>query len=272
MKRWNLVLAVSVFLCGGITAWTQQAPPASAEALQQVRRYSFQARTGADVNPGAVTSLVQAALVADSKNSELHRALGDIYLFQVRAVAGPSANIADTLAAIQRASAAYERALQLDPTNAAALSSHGLMLTIGSFLQQKPELAAQGLAELNRAVDLGSSSVVPRLNRAFTGVNLPPPLRNTSAVIEDLKFLITVSEGSRAGDMIHVLLGDLYAETGKTEDARAQYAAATRRPASAARERVAPRLAALEKGDVPTTEIMAVRGSLIADCAMCHAE
>lgn len=273
MKRWNFVLALSFALCGGVTAWTQQGAPTSAEALQQVRRYSLQARASRlEMSPDAVASVVRTAIVADSENSELHRALGDVYLFQVRSSAGASPNIPDLLAAMQRATAAYERAIQLDPANAVALSSHGLLLTIGAFLQQKPELAAQGIGELDRAVELGPRSLVPRLNRAFTGVNLPPQLRNTSAVTEDLKFLITVAEGSRAGDMVHLLLGDLYAETGKLDDARAQYAAATRRPATAAREAVATRLAALDKGTLPTAEIMTVRGSIVTDCVMCHAQ
>jgi tetratricopeptide (TPR) repeat protein len=273
MNRSRIILTMTAAIWAGATASTQHARPTSADVLREQRIFMLQARGGrSDVEPSAMLGRVQEALAADPDNSELHRALGDVVLLQTT-LAPPAGNAPDVVAisrTIQRALSAYTRAVELDSTNAAALSSRGLTLVFSSLFTQNPALLTEALAALNRAVDLAPDSIVPRLNRAFTGVNLPPPIRDTSKTIEDLKRLIAVAEGSRPGDMVHLLLGDLYAELERTDDARAEYQAAARRPASAAREPAAARLAALDAGTLPRAEIAAMRGSLASNCAMCH--
>ena len=80
--------------------------------------------------------------------------------------------------------------------------------------QQQPQLAAKGVAEMNRAVELAPNSVRVRLVRAFNGLSLPDALRNNVAEAEDLDFLIKVAEGSRPGDYVHIMRRDLDFELG----------------------------------------------------------
>lgn len=52
--------------------------------------------------------------------------------------------------------------------------------------------------------------------------------------------------------MEHLYLADVYTEIGKPEEARREYLAAAQRPASVLKEVVQSRLAALDRGAVPT--------------------
>jgi hypothetical protein len=104
-----------------------------------------------------------------------------------------------------------------------ALATHGGVQAMMASFQQAPQLAAQGVAEMNRAVELEPNSVRVRLTRAFNGLNLPGALRNNAAEAEDLDFIISVAEGSRQGDYLHIMRGDLYFELGKLDLAKSQY-------------------------------------------------
>ena len=274
MKADHAVLAAILVFGTSVAVWTQTPKPSTAEVLRDARRFALQARSGSsDISGTAMLSKVKEAITADPANSELHRVLGDMELLSTSGTAATGTfDVNQLLPILQRATAAYERAAELDPNNALAISERGLMTVLGSFFKPQPELAARGLADLTRAVEMAPTAVVPRLNRAFTTVNLPPAVRTVAHAEEDLKFLTTVSEGSRPGDMIHLLLADLYFETGRIDEARVQYEAARRRPASALREQVASRLTALEKGSFPAVDVAAVRGRLASDCLMCHAK
>ena len=154
------------------------------------------------------------------------------------------------MAGFRKAPAAYAVALKLDPDNVDALSGHGTLLIAMSAIQKKPELIDQGMAEMSRAVELAPTSTTPRLNRAFSGVNLPPAKRDVATIVQDLTFLAQASTGSQAGDYIHLLLGDLYYETGKPDLARAQYQAAAR-PGAKAEAEARARLEGLAAADHP---------------------
>jgi len=109
------------------------------------------------------------------------------------------------------------------------------------------------------------------LTRAFTIVHLPPAMRDTNAVTEDLKFIMDVAPGGRAEDVIHVLLGDVYAETGNLEAARGEYAQVSGASKFAA-EQSKLRLADLAKGvSISPDSITMVRSGTGTRCVMCHA-
>jgi hypothetical protein len=138
-----------------------------------------------------------------------------------------------------------------------------------ALLQKAPELAAKGAAEMNRAVELAPNSVRVRLVRAFNGPSLPGSLRNHETEAEDLDFLIRISEGTRPGDYMHLMRGDLYFELGKSDLAKGQYEIANRSTSPAAAE-AAGRLTALTQGGVSMTDIKKLRSAAGSNCALCH--
>ena len=127
-----------------------------------------------------------------------------------------------------------------------------------------------GIEEMNAAVRLAPKSTGVRLTRGFTIVHLPPEMRDNNAVIEDLQFALDVASGGRPEDVLHVLLGDVYAELDNLKAARAEYSQVTGASAFAA-EQVKTRMIDLEKGAIPAASITAVRMGTGTRCAMCHA-
>jgi tetratricopeptide (TPR) repeat protein len=240
------------------------------EVLRQARRYSYQAREGHyEVAPAAV-ALLEDATGKRPDSAALWTAMSTAYFLEATLAGQPGKNPVDAFPAIAKASRAAERALAIEPDNPEALSSYGAALTIRALIERKPDLVSEGVAKMDRAVALAPAMTVPRLSRAFFGVNLPPPVRNADVVADDLTRLQRLAEGTRAGDMLHILLGDLYAETGRQHDARREYeraAAAGSKVTDTARAR----LAALGQGGVPAAEIGALRGNLGTGCVMCHA-
>ena len=123
---------------------------------------------------------------------------------------------------------------------------------------------------MNTAVREEPRSSRVRLTRAFTIVHLPPAMRDTNALTEDLKSILDLAPGGRPEDVIHVLLGDVYAEVGDLESARAEYAQVSGASAFAA-EQAKLRFADLEKGAISPESIALVRQGTGTRCAMCHA-
>ena len=270
MRGANVMLTIVGVLWAGVAAWAQQTPSTaenSAAALQQARRYAVLVRAGQfDVARTAVT-LLEEALKADPDNVALLNALTTAHQHQALAAGQPGGDLQEARSAALRAFAASERALKIDPDNPEALAAHGGMLFVGS---PRPERVEAGIAEVFRAVALAPAAVQPRLYRKAIGLAQPVDRRDTPALVDDLTFLAKVGGGSRSGDIEHVLLGDVYAEIGKVDEARREYLAATKRPASAARDLVQSRLAALGQGVVPASEITTLRGDL-GNCLLCHA-
>jgi hypothetical protein len=135
--------------------------------------------------------------------------------------------------------------------------------------QQGPAGAAEGIAKMNRAIELAPTNRRVRLQRAFSGINLPDALRDRAHEAEDLDFLIAVANGTRPGDYLRLMRGDLHAENGASDLARAQYelVAKSTSPASAD---AASRLAALDEGGVPAAAIKKLRAQAGTNCLMCH--
>ena len=107
------------------------------------------------------------------------------------------------------------------------------------------------------------------LQRAFSGINLPDALHNKANEAEDLDFLIALSNGTRAGDYIRLLRGDLHAENGASDLARVQFELVAKSPSPASAE-AALRLAAITQGAVPPADIKTLRAQAGTNCLMCH--
>jgi hypothetical protein len=92
-------------------------------------------------------------------------------------------------------------------------------------------------------------------------------MRDTPAVVEDLNYILDAAPGGRAEDVLHVLLGDVHAETGNLDGARAEYRQVTGASAFAA----AQAASRLKSGTAAPADITLVRMGTGTNCAMCHA-
>ncbi len=268
--KYTLPLVIAAALA--LLAQEPVAQPTPAALTKQARATALQARTGDfSVVPPVVTALEQGT-AAQPDSSELWQSLGDLYSIQAAAALAPGSRFdaAAVVTAFQNALRAYDRALKIEPRNPLALSGHGTALSILAQFQQNSEQGRQGFAEVNQAVELNPALLAPRLNRAFGGIALPAAVRNDATIITDLKFLQNSAGSGRAGTMLRLLLGDLYAETSQPALARAEYEAAAK-TSPAGRELASARVALLDGGSIPPSEIARLRSGL-ANCAMCHAK
>jgi hypothetical protein len=270
MKKSSLLWAALACLVMSAAAWPQSAETSStADILRRARAYQFQFRAGQyDVVPQYV-AMLEEATKADPKNADLSNAMGVAYLAKSAGALLTGGKPADVWTAVQKGMHELERALELNPDHAEALATHGAVQSIMASFQQQPQMAAKGVAEMNRAVELAPNSVRVRLQRALSGLSLPDALRNNAAEAEDLDFLIKVAEGSRQGDYLHIMRGDLYFELGKLDLAKNQYEVAGKSASPAAAQAKA-RLTALIQGGVVVTDIKKLRSDAGANCTMCH--
>jgi hypothetical protein len=162
---------------------------------------------------------------------------------------------------------AYARSLALNGNSALVRASHGMSQMVVSMLKGDGPGIAAGVDEMNAAVRQSPKSTAVRLTRGFTIIHLPPAMRDTNAVTGDLKFILDTAPGGRQEDVIHVLLGDVYAEVGNLKAARAEYEQVTGASAFAA-EQAKGRL---KEGAVSPEAITWVRAGTGTRCAMCHA-
>jgi hypothetical protein len=241
----------------------------TAGILRRAMAYQFQFRGGqTDIVPEYVAMLEEATR-ADPENADLWDAMGIAYLAQAARAMMPGGTPADALTAIQKGPAALERALRLNPNHAEALATQGGVQAFMGLYQRGPTGAVDGIAKMNRAVEIAPASRRVRLQRAFSGINLPDALRDRTAEAEDLDFLIALANGTRAGDYIRLLRGDLHAENGATERAREQYERVARSTSPASADATS-RLAVLSQGGVPATDIKKLRQAAGTNCLMCH--
>jgi hypothetical protein len=252
-----------------------QAPVAKLDAKTQgyVDRmlvYSYRIRAGDYAVASEAVTMMEAATLAEPGNAHLWAQLGDAYGLQALTYTLPGQNTVNAFNMLGKALAAQEKALGLDPDNIVALGGHGSNSMIFSLIRQKPELGQQGIAQMNRAVDLApkNRSQVQRLIRVQTMINMPAPLRNRAVEMEDLDYLIRIAEGTRQGDFVRVLKGDVAIEAGKADVAKAEYAAAARSP-RAGGEIAKARLAALDTVGVKPADIAKLRKD-VGQCTTCH--
>jgi tetratricopeptide (TPR) repeat protein len=245
--------------------------PKEAELLAQAREYRLTFREGNMQTVQDMVARLEEAVREYPQSIKLWNALGGAYFARLSASYVGHADPDKRFEFIEQARHAYARAMRIDATHAEALAGHGMALVSSGLMKQDLRSLSLGTEELNRAVDLDPSSRPARLMRAFTLINLPPAHRDTSIVIGDLTYLIREVPGSRAEAMLHLLRGDLYAETGQLEAAAREYdsiSRAYRFPAEQARAR----LQLLKQAKpVSPADMGNVRGALTYACAACHA-
>ena len=265
----RLSIKVAILLAMASAAFAQTPDATTKTILQRAMAYQFQFRGGQiDVVPEYV-AMLEEATKADLENAELWNAMGVAYLAQAARALMPGGRPADALPAMQKGPAALDRALQLNPNHAEAMATRGGVQAFMDMFQKGPAAAAEGIAKMNRAIELAPTSRRVRLQRAFSGINLPDALRNKANEAEDLDFLIALSNGTRAGDYIRLLRGDLYAETGASDLARAQYELVAK-SASPASAEAALRVTALGQSGVAAADIKKLRAQAGTNCLMCH--
>jgi len=232
--------------------------------------YSYRIRAGDYAIANEAVTMMEAATQAEPGNANLWAQLGDAYGLQAMIYTQPGQNPVNALSVLGKALAAQEKALALDPDNLVALGGHGSNSMIFSLIRQKPELGQQGVAEMNRAVGLApkNRSQVQRLIRVQTMINMPDSLRNRAIEMEDFDYLARIAEGTRQGDYVRVLKGDVAIEAGKPDIARAEYTAAAKSP-RAGGAIAKGRLAALDAGGVKPADIAQLRKD-VGQCTSCH--
>ena len=279
----TLLAASALYACATAPpqqTFAQQAAPSKPSAapavsnvdtiLMQLKLHSFEVRTGRSEGAAKGVALMEEATKANPNEARLWAGLGTSYFNKANVSFLPGGKFAEGLSAFQRAEEAHAKALAIDPTNADALAGHGFSMAILASFQPKPGMREEGMAEMARAIELAPANTSIRLQRAFMSVNLPLASRNRAAELEDLGYLARLANGTRQGDYVRVLLGDVLFEGGDAARARQEYEAVAKsdRPGGA---EARARLAALDKGEaVATADIMRVRQATGSNCMMCH--
>ncbi|HUQ12231.1 MAG TPA: hypothetical protein VM146_18115 [Steroidobacteraceae bacterium] len=253
-----------------LTATALAASTQDADALARAHRMQLEFRQGNSAVSKPLVSHLEAAVARSPDNAQLWEALGHAYMsLQGSMYAGPP-DIPTLIATGEHARDAYARSLALKQPNPLVRAGHGMSTMVVSQLKGDGPGVMAGIEEMNAAVREAPKSKAVRLTRGFTIIHLPPDMRDNKAVTEDLRFILDTAPGGRPEDVLHVLLGDVLAETGQLPAARAEYAQVTGASAFAA-EQVKLRLADLAKGPVRPENVTAVRMGTGTQCAMCHA-
>ncbi len=267
--------------CLLLISWGLQPSPARAATssadvdipavLKQSRDYQLRFRDGElDVATANVT-LLEKATAAEAGNADLWYALGAAYVYLAARATIPGGNRADVMIALQKGMPALNRALQINPDHAETLSLRAGMQGMMAVQMKSPELIAQAIADMNRAVKLAPQSVTVRLNRAFGAPLMPEELRNRMNEAADLDFLEERAEGNRAGNFMTILRADLHFENGETDSARQLYEVIARSGAASAAQMARSRLALLPQGrETVMKDIKALRAVVGTQCSMCH--
>ena len=265
MRTTLLFLSSSCF----ITLAALAASSLDAEALARAQQLQLEFRQG---NHQVVKPLVKSledAVAKSTENAKLWEALGNAYMSQQGSMLGNPPDMPGLIAVGERAQKAYARSLALNANNHVARAGHGMSTMVVSQLKGDGPGIMAGVEEMNAAVHDAPKSIAVRLTRGFTIIHLPPGMRDTKAVTDDLEFIVDAAPGGRPEDVVHVLLGDVFAEVGNLKAAREEYGQVTGASAFAA-EQVKLRLADLEKGAISPASIALVRVGT-GTCAMCHA-
>lgn len=266
MRRFMFLVPIACLATAGLLA----APDQDAELLARARQLQLEFRQG---NSRVVDSLVESletAVARQPTNGDLWEALGNAYMSKQGALYQSQADPQKLLAAGERGRDAYARALTMDEKNALLLASHGMAGMGIAVIKQDAAGLKAAIDEMNAAVRQAPKSTPVRLTRGFSIIHLPAAIRGTADVVEDLNFIMETSPGGRPEDVLHVLLGDVYAEVGELDQARREYQQVTGASLFAA-EQSRLRLDELKKGGVSPAAIAQVRAGTGYRCVMCHA-
>jgi len=238
-----------------------------AAVLEQARHSQLEFRAGNQQVLAPMLKSLQDAVAQSPDNAQLWEALGHAYMAKQGSLYGPTLDIPALIANGELARNAYEHSQSLKGKTSLGLAGLGMSTMVVSQLKGDGPGVMAGIEEMNAAVRQAPKSTAVRLTRGFTIIHLPPEMRDTNAVIEDLGFILDTAPGGRPEDVLHVLLGDVYAETGKMDQARNEYRQVTGASAFAA-EQAKSRLQA---GSASPQAISLVRAGTGTRCVMCHA-
>jgi hypothetical protein len=258
------------FSLGLTTLAALAASPRDTEVLAQAHRHQLEFRQGNLEVAKPLVKMLEEAVARSPDNAQLWESLGHALMsLQGSMFTGPL-DPAKLVEVGERGRDAYARSLTLKANNPLVQASHGMATTVVGLLKNDAAGIATGVDEMNAAVRENPKYKGARLTRAFTIIHLPPAMRDNDAVTEDLRFLLEIAPGGRPEDVIHVLLGDVLAETGNLQGARAEYEQVSGASAFAA-EQVKLRLVDLEKGAIRPDSIARVRAVTGSGCVACHA-
>lgn len=259
----------SIVFLSLITATAPAAAPQDTAILARAEQLQLEFRQGNLAVADPLVKSLEAAVAKSPDNSKLREALGNAYMSQLATLSN-AADSAAQAAVAERARDSFARALRDDGYNALLLASHGMAGMLASMLKGEHAAMQASIDEMNAAVRKAPKSTLVRLTRGFTIIHLPPGVRDDAAVTEDLEFILGTAPGGRAEDVLHVLLGDLYAEKGKLAEARGEYQLVAGASAFA-KEQVRVRMDELAQGRISPASIGMARGAAGARCVTCHA-
>jgi hypothetical protein len=237
------------------------------DVLARAHRLQYEYREGHPEVAQPLVKMLEDATARSRDNPRLWEALGHAYMsLQGTMYAGPP-DIPTLISNGEHARDAYARSMALDGGSTLVKASHGMSQFVVSQLKGDGPGMTAGIDEMNAAVRQSPKSSAARLTRGFTIIHLPPAMRDTDAVTEDLKFILDTVPGGRAEDVLHVLLGDVYAETGDFKAARGEYEQVSGASSFAAEEAKSR----LKAGTASPEAITRVRMGTGTRCAMCHA-
>jgi hypothetical protein len=241
-----------------------------AEVLARAQQWQYQYRQGNTEVVAPLVKTLEEAVAQSQDNAKLWEALGHAYMSKQGSMFTATPDMPALIAVGERAREAYAKSLALNADNPLVRSSHGMAQMVVSQLKGDGPGIMAGVDEMNAAVRESPKLTAVRLTRGFTIIHLPPAMRDTDAVIEDLRFIMQAAPGGRPEDVLHLMLGDVHAEMGDLNSARAEYEQVTGDSAFAAGQ-VKSRLLDLQKGAIPAASIARVRAGTGSNCAMCHA-
>ncbi|MES1263510.1 MAG: hypothetical protein ABUL69_04085, partial [Peristeroidobacter soli] len=204
-----------------VTAAAFAASSQDNDILADAHRTQLEFRAGDLTVAKPLVKKLEDAVAKSGNNAKLWEALGFAYMsLQGSMYAGPP-DMPALIATGEHARDAFARSLALNANNPLVSASHGMSQMVVSQLKGDGPGMMTGIEEMNAAVRQYPKFTGVRLTRGFTIVHLPPAMRDSDAVIEDFKFILDTAPGGRPEDVVHVLLGDVYAEMGNFKDARA---------------------------------------------------
>ena len=240
------------------------------DVLAEARKLQLEFREGKTELATPLVKMLEGAVKESPNNAALWDALGGAHMSQVAALSMKSPPDMPTLLATARqARDAYARSLELHAENPLSLASRGMASLVMAQYSGDGAGIMPAVEQMNEAVRRAPKSISVRLIRAFTTIYLPPAMRDTDAVIEDLRFILDNATSPRAEDMLHVLLGDVYAEIGKPDAARGEYRQVAGASSFAADEVKLLRRSRERRGRACIHR--KVRQSTGSNCAACHA-
>lgn len=266
MRRSIGFLTLVCLAAGAVLA----SPDRDDEVLARAQQLQLQFRQGNLPSVEPLVSDLESAVAQSPNSADLWEALGNAYMSQQGLLYQSQPDPGLLIRVGERARDAYARALALDKENALLLANHAMAAMSIASLKRDPSALRAAVEEMNSAVREAPKSTPVRLTRGFTIIHLPIGLRDTAAVTADLKFVMDATTRRRPEDVLHVLLGDVYAETGQLNKARREYEQVTGASSFAA-EQSRARLEDLKKGAVAPAAIAQVRAGTGYKCAMCHA-